>query len=103
MKNNTTQVTKSDLLDYVTKFEFNEFRVEVRDFRESVESRFNAIDRRFDGVDRRFDSIDRRFDQLQEEFRTHTGVILQQTREYFDTVMEYMRNIEAKKMDKEVF
>ena len=82
MKTHTTQVTKSDLLDYVTKFEFHEFRGEMRDFRESVESRFNAVDRRFD--------------QLEESFRVHTGIIVQEFRERTDTIMEYVRHIDAK-------
>jgi hypothetical protein len=51
----------------------------------------------------RFDTLDRKFDQLREEFRVHTGVLLQQSREEFKIAMEYMQHVEAKKLDKEEF
>jgi AICAR transformylase/IMP cyclohydrolase PurH len=89
MKTNTTQVTKSHLLNYVTQFEFGEFRREVTE--------------RFDSVDTRLSTLDRKFEQLREDFRTHTGVLLQQSREEFKIAIEYMRHIEAKKLDKEEF
>ncbi len=96
MKINPTHATKSDLLDYVTKLEFNDFRDEMKDFRVETQNRFNSIDKRLDG-------LDRKFDQVREDFRIHTGVILQQSREEFKTAMEYMRHVEAKKLNKEEF
>ena len=96
MKTNPTLITKSHLLDYVTKVEFNDFRDEMKDFRVDTQNRFTSIDNRLDSLDRKVDSI-------REEFRVHTGVLLQQSREEFKTAMEYMRHVEAKKLDKEEF
>ncbi|MEK7646643.1 MAG: hypothetical protein AAB381_03055 [Patescibacteria group bacterium] len=96
MKINTTQATKSDLLDYVTKFEFSEFRTEVSD-------RFDSVDSRLDSLDKRVDNLDRKIDSIREEFRVHTGVLLQQSRDYFDTAMEYMKGIGENKADKKDF
>lgn len=87
MKTNNTQITKSHLLDYVTKFEFNEFRDEMKDFRSDTQQRF--------------ETLDRKFDQLREDFRVHTGTILQEFREHTATIMEYMHHIDTKKVDKE--
>lgn len=124
MKTNTTQVTKSQLLDYVTKLEFSEFRNEVLDRFDSTDNRFDsidtrfaAIDTRFTAIDNRFDSVDKRFssmdkrlnsidkkiDQIREDFRVHTGVLSEQFSEQFKVAMEYMQHVEAKKLDKEEF
>ena len=110
MKTNPTQVTKSDLLDYVTRLDFNDFRKEVLDRFDSVSDkfasvdvRFNAVDKRFDSLERRIDSLDRKVESIREDFRIHTGVILQQSREEFKIAMEYMQYVEAKKLDKEEF
>lgn len=89
MKTNPTHVTKSHLLDYVTRLEFNDFRKEVAD--------------RFDSVEVRLSNLDRKVEMVREDFRIHTGVILQQSREEFKIAMEYMQNVEAKKLDKEEF
>jgi hypothetical protein len=101
MKTNSSAVTKSHLLDYVTKFEFNEFRDEMKDFRTDTQRRFDFIDVRFTAVDKRLDTLDRKFDQLREDFRVHTGVIVQEFRESTATIMEYLRHLDAKKVDKE--
>lgn len=107
MSSHSTYATKSQLIDYVHKGEFNEFKKEMYEFkkemydfrdefiifRDKTESRFNSIDKRFN-------SIDRKFDELKEEFRIHTGIILQETREQFKTVMEYLKYLDEKKMDK---
>jgi|GEM_PF-2891330 len=93
MNINTIHITQSHLLDYVTKLEFNEFRDEMKEFRVDTQQRFTSIDKHLD-------ILDRKFDQLREEFRVHTGTILQQSREYMNTVMKYMRHIDTRKLDK---
>jgi hypothetical protein len=110
MKINTTTATKSDLLDYVTKFEFNEFRTEMLDRFDgvsdkfvSIDARFNAVDKRFDSLEKRFDGLDRKFEQLREEFRVHTGVLLQEFRAQSKIAMEYMKHIGENKADKKDF
>lgn len=103
MKIPTIHVTKSDLLNYVTRFEFGEFRKEVLDRFDGVSVRFSAVEGRLDSVDRRLDNLGHKVDSIREEFRIHTGVILQQSREEFKAAMEYMQHVEAKKLDKEEF
>lgn len=88
-KTTPNYVSKSQLLDYVNKFEFNEFRDEMREFRANTEERFANIDKRFDAVDRRFD-------RLEESFRVQTGVILQEMRSISQTTIEYMKGIEQR-------
>lgn len=107
MKSHSIYATKSQLLDYVHKSEFNELKKDVRDFRDEfiefrdkTDARFNSIDKKFISIDSRFNSLDRRFDELKEEFRIQTGVILQETRENFKTVMEYLKHLDEKKLDK---
>ena len=78
----TTLVTKAQLHDYVTKFEFNEFAGEMRDFREETS--------------KRFDRIDRRIDRLEESFRVQTGVILEEMRTISQATMEYIQGIESR-------
>jgi archaellum component FlaC len=103
-------ITKADLHDYVTKYEFNEFASEMRDFRENtterfdqvdarlsgIDSRLNSMDKRFTAIDKRFDSIDRRIDSLEEQYRVQTGVILQEMRTLSKATMEYLRHLDSK-------
>lgn len=95
----TTQIQKHQLLDYVSKREFNDFVEEMRDFRESTESRFDLIDQKFNAVDKRFLGIDRKFDELKEIIRVQTGALLDQFREDLKVGLEYVQNIDNKKVD----
>jgi hypothetical protein len=88
----TTQIQKHQLLDYVSKREFNDFVLEMRDFRDITETRFGVIDRRFNDVDRKFD-------ELKEIIRVQTGAILDQFREDLKVGLEYVQNIDNKKVD----
>ena len=85
----TTLVTKAELHDYVTKFEFNEFVGDMRDFRQDANERFNK-------VGKRFDSIDRRIDRLEESFRVQTGVILEEMRSLSQATVEYLKGMESR-------
>ena len=105
-------IKKHQLLDYVSKIDFNDFVEEVRNFRDETESRFNTIDSRFDavnqrlegidirlsGMDKRFSSIDRRLDTLGENFRIQTGAILDQFKEYMQINREHMQGVEERLM-----
>jgi hypothetical protein len=88
----TTQIQKHQLLDYVSKREFNDFVLEMRDFRGITETRFGVIDRRFNDVDRKFD-------ELKEIIRVQTGAILDQFREDLKVGLEYVQNVDNKKVD----
>lgn len=101
--NQTTYITKAQLHGYVTKFEFNEFVGEMREFKENTTERFNQLDSRLSGIDsrlnaidKRFDSIDRRIDRLSEDFRTQTGIILEEMRSLSQATMEYLRHIDSR-------
>jgi uncharacterized coiled-coil protein SlyX len=114
INNNSTVVSKHQLLDYVSKREFGDFVEDMRDFRtvtetrfDTIESRLSAYDKRFDSIelrlsahDKRFDKIDRQFDELKEIIRIQTGAILDQFREDLKTGIEYFQNIDNNKVDK---
>lgn len=93
LKTNSTLVTKNQLLDYISKRDFNDFVVEMRDFRDGTEIRFSAIDKRLN-------SIDRRFDKLSEDFRIQTGAILDQFKEHMQINREYMQGVEERLMNR---
>lgn len=116
----TIQIQKHQLLDYVSKREFNDFVAEMRDFRDetrvrfgaidkrfetidqrfvSIDQRFVAIDKKFDAIDKRFNIIDKKFDELKEIIRVQTGALLDQFREDLKTGLEYVQNIDNKKVD----
>lgn len=110
---NTTLVSKHQLLDYVSKRDFNDFVAEMRDFRDVTETRFDAIDKRFNAVDaridaidqrlnnidKRFNSIDHKFDELKEIIRVQTGALLDQFREDLKVGLEYVQNVDNRKVD----
>jgi len=126
-----TLVNKSQLVDYVTKIDFGEFKEEMSDFRAETEVRFDSVDSRFDLIDKRFDlidnrfvaadkrfvaiesrlssidkrlnGIDKKFDQLDDSIRRTFGTYYEQFREDLRTSMEYVMNVENKKVDKEEF
>ena len=89
MKTPRTYVTKSHLLDYVTKGEFNEFRTEMYDFR--------------DHTNRRFDAIDRKLVDLDENMRRSFGLLHEQFREDLKASMEYYSNLDKTKVDRTEF
>lgn len=123
----TIQIQKHQLLDYVSKREFNDFVAEMRDFRDetrvrfgaidkrfetidqkfvsidqrfvSIDQRFVAIDKKFDAIDKRFNIIDKKFDELKEIIRVQTGALLDQFREDLKVGLEYVQNIDNKKVD----
>ena len=108
--NESIYITKAQLHDYVSKFEFKEFVAEMRDFREETNRRFDQIDERFvainvrftgvdsrlSGIDKRLDVLDRRMDSLKEEFRVQTGVMLQEMRTLSQATMEYLKHIDSR-------
>ncbi len=96
MKTPRTYVTKSHLLDYVTKGEFNEFRTEMYDFRDEVNRRFTVIDKRFDGIDRKLVDLD-------ENMRRSFGLLHEQFREDLKASMEYYSNLDKTKVDRTEF
>ena len=98
LKTNSTLVTKNQLLDYVSKRDFNDFVGEMRSFREVTESRFDTVDKRLDGIDKRFNGIDRRLDKLGEDFRIQTGAILDQFKEYMQINREHRQGVEERLM-----
>jgi hypothetical protein len=100
MPSHSIYATKSQLLDYVHKSEFNEFKKDMRDFHDEMIEFRDKTETRFNSIDSRFNEIDRRFDELKEGFRIHTGIILQETREQFKIVMEYLKHLDEKKLDK---
>ena len=86
MKTPTTYATKTNLLDYVTKSEFNDFKVEMYDFRDEMYNFRNK-------TEQRFNNVDRRFDELKEEFRLQTGILMDQMREDRKVTLEYIRGL----------
>ncbi len=65
MKETTTYATTHQLrADYVTKFEFNEFRTEVRDQFIGVNARFDGIETRLDSIEKRQGIVEKRLDVL---------------------------------------
>ncbi len=103
---NNTFVSKHQLLDYISKRDFNDFVAEMRDFRSLTETRFNSIDARFNTIearlaehDKRFDKIDRQIDELKEIIRVHTGALLDQFREDLKMGLEYVQHVDNKKVD----
>ena len=110
MRTNTTYATRSQLLDYVTKREFADFWEEFTEFKadtaghfEAINLRFNAVDQRFDAVDKRFILLDRRINQLVDDTRLQIGTLFEQFREDLKTGLEYVQNVDAKKVDKDEF
>ncbi|MEI8249357.1 MAG: hypothetical protein WCG07_02585 [Candidatus Taylorbacteria bacterium] len=107
MSTTTNTITRSHLLDYVTKSEFFDFKKEFFDFKSEMydfrDEMYNfqkemydfrtKIEIRFNSVDKRLDGIDRRFDEMKEEFRIHTGVLMDQMREERKITFEYMRGL----------
>ena len=77
-KTPTLYAQQSQLMDYVTKFEFNEFRDEVN-------HRFDSVDKKFTAVDVRFSDLDKSIKRISEEMRTHVGVVVQEFRIYRET------------------
>lgn len=107
LKTNSKLVTKNQLLDYVSKRDFNDFVGGMYDFRdemgakfEVVEKRLDGIDNRLNGVDKRLNSLDRKFEELKEDMRIHTGAILDQFKEYMQINREYMQGVEERLMNK---
>ena len=82
-KASSAYATKSQLFDYVTKREFNEFKEEMYHFRDDMTD-FKA------STDKRFISVDRKLDEIREEFRIQTGIILDQFKEERKIMMEYV-------------
>lgn len=106
MKTPTTYATRSQLMDYVTKGDFTEFKEEMRDFRDDAEKRFTSIDSKLRTIDDRFDSIDkrlsihdRRFDTLEDTIRRSIGLMHEQFREDLKIGIEYFQNVDNKKVD----
>ncbi len=107
---NTTLVSKHQLLDYVSKRDFNDFVAEMHDFRdetgskfeaidkrfETIDQRFVAIDKRFDAIDKRFNIIDRRLDKLGDDFRIQVGAVLDQFKENMKINWENMQGLEER-------
>lgn len=100
---NSTLVSKHELLDYVSKRDFNDFVEEMRDFRDVTSTRFNLVDKRFESIERRFDTIERRldllerrFDELKNDFRIQVGAVLDQFKENMKINMEYMQGLESR-------
>ena len=100
---NNTLVSKHELLDYVSKRDFNDFVEEMRDFRDvtgtrfnSVDIRFESIERRLDSIERRLDNLERRFDELKNDFRIQVGAVLDQFKENMKINMEYMQGLESR-------
>ena len=109
-KNTEIYARKTQLIDYVTKQEFHEFKDEMYDFkgemyvfRDEMYKFRNDTEIRFSKIDKRFDQIERKLDDFKESVRIQFGIFLQEMRDYFNTTMEYMRNVESKKVDKEEF
>jgi chaperonin cofactor prefoldin len=118
---------KHQLLDYVSKRDFNDFVGEMRDFKDMVGMRFDTIeqrlsvhdkrfdtieqrlgvhDKRFDTIeqrlgdhDKRFNNIDRQFDELKELIRVQMGALHEQFREDLKIGLEYIQNVDDKKVD----
>ena len=96
----TNTVTRSHLLDYVTKSEFFDFKKEffdfkseMYDFRDEMYNFRNEMQISQNKTEKRFNDVDRRFDELKEEFRIQTGVLLDQMREERKIAFEYMRGL----------
>ena len=93
---NSTLVSKHELLDYVSKRDFNDFVDEMRDFRDVTSTRFNLVDKRFESIERRIDLLERRFDELKNDFRIQIGAVLDQFKENMKINMEYMQGLESR-------
>lgn len=92
IKTDTTLVSKNQLLDYLSKRDFNDFVVDMRDFQEITNARFNSIDKQLI-------AMNRNIDQFKEDVRVQVGVVLDQFRENTQITMEYVQNIEKTKVD----
>jgi hypothetical protein len=91
---NTTLVSKRELLDYVSKRDFNDFVAEMRDFRDVTETRFDTVDKRLDSIETRLSGIDRRLDKLGDDFRIQVGAVLDQFKEQMQINREHMQGVE---------
>lgn len=86
---NNTFVSKHQLLDYISKRDFNDFVAEMRDFRDATETKLSQHDKRFN-------DIERRFDKLGDDFRIQVGAVLDQFKEYMQISKEYMQGVEER-------
>jgi len=96
MKSTITYVTRSQLFDYVTKREFNEFKQEMYNFRDEMYEFRKNTELHFARIDKRFNDVDRRFDELREEFRVCTGILVEEMREERKVTLEYVRGLVEK-------
>jgi hypothetical protein len=103
IKPDTALVPKHQLLDYVSKREFNDFVADMRDFREVTETRLIAYDKRFDSIDRQLLALNRNFDQFKEDVRVQNGAMMDKFDENMKITLEYVQNIEKTKVDEKRF
>ncbi len=101
MKTNTTYVTKNQLVtDYVTKFEFAEFKEEMYDFKDDMNNFRSETGKRFDSVDKRLTSVERKLDEYREEMRRTSGAMLDQFRHDLKVGFEFMMDVREGKKDR---
>jgi len=103
MKTPSTYATKSNLLDYVTKSDFNEFKTEMYDFRNEMYDFRDEVNQRFSRVDKRFDSIDRKLIDMEENIRRSIGLLHEQFREDLKASTEYYSSLDRVKVDRAEF
>lgn len=92
MNKNNQLLTKNHLVDYVTRFEFNEFRDEMRDFRNETEIKFSSLERRMG-------TLEKRMDTLEDNITKTMGAYLDMFKDNLKTAIEYFQNVDAKKVD----
>ena len=103
MKTPTTYATKSNLLDYVTKGEFNEFKEEMYDFKDEMYHFRDEMGTFQTATEKRFNNIDRKLVDMDENIRRSIGLMHEQFREDLKTSMEYFSDMDRKKVDKDEF
>lgn len=91
MRTSTTHITKSDLLDYVTKSEFKEFKDEMYEFRDDMGLFRTNTEARFNSIDKRLITIDEKIDDLADQMRRSMGILAEQFREDLRTSLEFLR------------
>lgn len=94
-KMTTAYATKSQLLDYVTRREFLDFKEDFHAFKEEVYSFRDEMYEFRRSTESRLDRIDKRFDEIKEDFRIQTGYLMEEMRDERQAMKEYIQPLFA--------
>jgi hypothetical protein len=91
----TPYITKNQLLDYVTKNDFNEFKTDVFKRFDAIDARFDAVDKRMGSLDQRMSTLEKGFIRLEDNMRIQAGVYYERMEHNFKAGMEILKEIAA--------